>query len=79
MKLISVQSSNIAQIGFEENTTLSLSSKSINILRIVFMNESIFDYHGVEKVIFEAFIKAPSVGKFFHANIKNKYEFEKVS
>ena len=79
MKMVSVRSSNIAQIGFEENTTLSLSSKSINILRIVFMSESIFDYYGVEKIVFEAFLKAPSVGKFFHANIKNKYEYEKVS
>ena len=79
MQLISVRSSTITQIGFEENTTMSLGSKPINIMRIVFTSGNIFDYYGVDQKVFEEFVKAESVGEFFHANIKDKYQYEKVS
>lgn len=79
MQLISVKSKTVTQIGFEENTTMSLGSKPINIMRIIFTSGNIFDYYGVDQKVFEEFVKAESVGKFFHANIKNKYQYEKVS
>ena len=79
MQLISVRSSTIIQIGLLENTKMSLGSQSINILRIVFTSGNIFDYYGVDKLVFEEFVKAESIGKFFHANIKDKYQYEKVS
>ena len=56
MNLISVQSSNIAQIGFEINRMNSMNAKPINVLRIVFVNGGIFDYYNVEKKDYE---KAP--------------------
>ena len=79
MQFISVKSSTIAQLGFEINRISTLNARPINILRIVFTSGNIFDYYDVEKIVFEEFIKAESVGKFFHANIKDKYQFEKVS
>ena len=79
MKLVSIQSETIAQIGFEEGTQMSLGSKSINIMRIIFINENIYDYYGMEKQVFEEFVKAENTEEFFHANIKNKYQYEKIS
>ena len=79
MQFISVKSSTITQIGLLENTKMSLGSQSINILRIVFTSGNIFDYYGIDKTVFEEFVKAESIGKFFHANIKDKYQYEKVS
>ncbi len=79
MQFISVKSSTITQIGLLENTKMSLGSQSLNILRIIFTSGNIFDYYGVDKKVFDEFIKAESVGKFFHANIKDKYQYEKIS
>lgn len=79
MQLISVKSKTVTQIGFEENTQMSLGSKPINIMRIIFTSGNIFDYYGIDQKVFEEFVKAESVGKFFHANIKDKYQYEKVS
>ena len=79
MNLISVQSSNIAQIGFEINRMNSMNAKPINVLRIVFINGGIFDYYNVEKKDYENFLKAESKGAYFHKFIKNVYSYEKVS
>ena len=74
MKLVSVQSSNIGQIGFEENYVMAIGATPINILHIVFISGNIFDYYGVDKKVFEEIIKAESIGKFFHANLKDIYK-----
>lgn len=79
MDLIAVQSSNIAQIGFEGNRISSLNARPINILRIVFTSGDIFDYYNVEKDDFNRFLDAKSKGQFFHKFIKNVYSYEKVS
>ena len=77
MQLISIKSSTIGQIGFESNRISSMNARPINVMRIVFTSGNIFDYYEVEKIVFEEFIKAESAGKFFHANIKDKYQYEK--
>ncbi len=79
MQFISVKSSTIGQIGFVADHVLALNQRPINIMRIVFTSGNIFDYYGVDKTVFEEFVKAESIGKFFHANIKDKYQYEKVS
>lgn len=44
------------------------------VLKITFTKDGIYDYIGVPQEIFEAMTKAPSVGKFFHQNIRGKFE-----
>lgn len=44
------------------------------ILTVMFNKGGAYDYRGVTEAIHEELIKAPSVGKFFHSNIKGKYE-----
>lgn len=44
------------------------------ILAITFKNDVVYDYFDVHQEIIDELLKAESVGKFFHANIKNNYE-----
>lgn len=77
MELIKVKSSNIEQIGFEENVSISLNQAPINILKIVFTSGFTYDYYNVPKEVYEDFLKSDSIGKYFHKFIKNDYVFEK--
>lgn len=77
MKLVTVESSNISQIGFEEGKSISLNQNPVNILRIVFTTGMIYDYYNVEKETFESLLDAKSVGSYFHKFIKNQYTYEK--
>lgn len=47
---------------------------SNNQLLIKFTDSPLFAYPNAPKSLFEAFIKSPSKGKFYHEQIKNKYE-----
>ena len=77
MNLIKVQSTNIEQIGYEEGTRISLSQKPISILRVIFTSGITYDFYNVPKDIYEGLLDSRSVGKYFHQNIKNRYEYEK--
>ena len=77
MKMIKVQSTNIDQIGFDEGVKISLNSKPINVLRIIFNSGTTYDYYKVEKNDYENFLNAESKGAFFHRYIKNVYSYEK--
>ncbi len=77
MDLITVQSSNIRQIGFEEGVIISMGAKPKDVLRVVFTSGLIYDYYNVESDVFERFVHAKSVGSYFHKYIKNNYTFEK--
>ncbi len=78
MKLVTVESSNISQIGFEENKVITLNQRPINILRVIFNNGLIYDYYNVEKDVFERFLDSNSKGKYLHEFITNKYQYEKI-
>ncbi len=67
MQMIPVKSSNIKAAGFENN-----------VLRVQFGNGTEYDYQNVSAETFNNFIKAESQGKFFHKNIKGKFEGSKV-
>jgi Zn-dependent M32 family carboxypeptidase len=77
MELKKVQSSNIEQIGYEEKYKITLN-KEVSRLRIVFTSGGIYDYYNIPKEVYEEFLNAKSIGKYFWANIKNKYDYEKV-
>ena len=65
----SVQSSNIVSIGYDE---------VLYVLEVEFIGSGIYQYADIPKEIYESFIKADSVGKFFYANIKGKYSYSKI-
>lgn len=63
MKLVSVNSSAIAEIGWEDG---------ILAIRFHSRQEPYF-FSNVPKQLFEDFLNAPSQGKFFHEHIKDKF------
>ena len=63
-QMIKVVSSNLDSIGFNEKE---------HILYVKFLSSSVYEYRGVSKNIFKAFLKSSSKGKFFAKEIRPKY------
>lgn len=68
-KLVDLDSSIIEHIQY---------SYSQRTLLIRFKRTGDYQYRHVPSEIFEGFVHADSVGKYFHANIKDLYNFRKV-
>ena len=64
-----VDSSNILSLGY---------SKKERMLEVEFKAGTVYRYFNVNKELYEQMLKAESVGKYFHINIKGKYDFKKV-
>jgi hypothetical protein len=69
MERKTVTSSNISEIGHDPAT---------KTLEVKFRNGGVFRYHDVDAAKHAALMQAESVGKHFHANIKNAHKFSKV-
>ena len=66
--MFKVSSSNIDSVGYDTATRK---------LRIAFKNKATFDYLDVAPELFNDLMDADSIGKFFHANVKNKFKGKK--
>jgi len=64
-----VQSSNIVSIGYD------IGSET---LEVEFKDGGIYQYIGVPHHLYEQFSAAPSIGQFFHYNIKNLFPYARV-
>jgi len=69
MERIPVSSSNISAIGYDADN---------QILEVEFTNGAVYSYSGVSSDEYEGFMSSDSKGKYFHANIKNRYSFTKL-
>lgn len=47
----------------------------MEVLTVHFKNGGVYDYLEVPEETYQDLLKAPSSGKFFHINIKNKFHF----
>lgn len=47
-------------------------------LRIRFHSGEVYEYHDVPRHVYDVLLAAPSKGKYFHQNIKGKYEFTRI-
>lgn len=65
-----VVSSNLSDVGYDPET---------RTLAVGFKNGSIFHFAHVPAVLHEAFIKAPSLGTFFHRAVRGKFESRKIA
>jgi hypothetical protein len=69
IEMITVSSSNVASIGYDEsNQTLYVS----------FLNNATYIYKGVPVHEFEGLRNAPSIGSYLHRNIKNLFPYERI-
>ena len=69
MKMIPVTSSNIAAIGYDEDS---------QTLQVEFNNGSNYQYFDVTERVFNELRDAGSVGAYLASNIKGVYRFSKV-
>jgi hypothetical protein len=64
-----VLSREIEWIGYEHKR---------NMLQVEFIVGSIYQYENVPETVYQEFLTAPSHGRFFESNIKNKYQVRKI-
>lgn len=64
-----VNSSNLAAVGYDPDA---------QVLEIEFKNGGIYDYYGVPAGLYEQLLAAPSLGSFFHHNIRDAFPTERV-
>ena len=69
MQRQSVESSNLRSVGYDE---------FLLVLEIEFKSGAVYRYYGVPSEVHHELINAESVGKYFNANVKSKYNFLKV-
>lgn len=69
MERTSVQSSNIASIGYDTQS---------ETLEIEFLNGSVYQYFDVPERIYEELMGADSHGSYLAHNIKGVYRYSKV-
>ena len=69
MKRAPVSSSNLCSVGYDP------ASKT---LEIEFHSGGIYQYTGVAETSYRQLMAAPSLGKFFHAHIKDVYPTTRV-
>jgi KTSC domain len=69
MKMIPVTSSNIAAIGYDEDS---------QTLQVEFNNGSNYQYFDVPERVFNELRDAGSVGAYLASNIKGVYRFSRV-
>lgn len=67
MKMVPVQSSDLASVGYENGT-----------LRILFNSGGLYEYYNVPERVFKELLSASSHGKFFHQFIKNSYRYQRI-
>lgn len=66
IKMIQVESSNIAAVGYDPET---------QVLDIEFNTGDRYSYDDVPKSTYDELMRASSVGRYFAANIKGRYRF----
>lgn len=64
-----VSSSNLASVGYDENT---------ETLEIEFSSGSVYEYRNVPPGIFSELMGAGSLGSFFNREIRTSFPYEKV-
>ena len=57
-------SSAFSEVGYDDET---------QVLDVTFTSGSTYTHNGVPPEVFQAFIAAPSPGKYYWAQIKNRY------
>lgn len=72
MKFYHVESAQIEQVGYDPQT---------ETLRVKFHSKgqpNVYQYPNVPKFVVCEMLFSPSVGKYFNANIRDKFSFERV-
>ena len=66
---LAVESSSIASVGYNARQ---------QILDVQFHSGAVYRYRSVPKEVHAQFLKAPSKGRYFSAQVRGKYPFKKL-
>lgn len=69
MERIPVQSSNVAEVGYEAYSML---------LEVAFVSGSVYQYFDVPEAVYQELLRASSVGKFLNEHIKGSYRYARL-
>lgn len=69
MDRIPVQSSNVAEVGYDPTTMT---------MEVAFTNGTIYQYFDIPEALFQEMLHSESIGKFLNSQIKNSYRYAKV-
>ena len=69
MDRIPVQSTNVAEVGYDPETMT---------LEVAFHNGTLYQYFDVPEVMFQELLHSDSVGRFLNTQIKNSYRYAKL-
>lgn len=69
MQRTPVNSSNIAEVGYDSNSMT---------LEIVFHSGGVYQYFDVPESEYHGLMQAGSKGQYFHTNIKDNYRYAKL-
>ncbi len=69
MDRIPVQSTNVAEVGYDPGTMT---------LEVAFRNGTLYQYFDVPEALFQEMLRSDSIGKFLNTQIKNSYRYAKL-
>ena len=69
MDRISVQSSNVTEVGYDQDSM---------ILEVLFHSGSVYQFFDVPEGLFREMLQADSVGRFFNQQIRDSYRYVKL-
>jgi hypothetical protein len=67
--MITVQSSNLSSVDYDWSGTLT----------IAFHSGSVYEYYHVPPSEYNGLMSASSHGEYFHAYIKNRYDYRRIA
>jgi hypothetical protein len=67
--VVQLASSNLESVRYDD---------AAQVLEVTFKNGGTFSYQNVSAELYAGLIAAPSIGKFFHANIRNRHQAARV-
>ena len=65
-----VKSSVIAALGYDRQTQM---------LEVEFTTGRVYEYFAVPATVFEGFLKAESIGRYFNAHVRDHYRVKEVT
>lgn len=69
MKRVSVVSSNLAEVGYDERS---------QTMEIMFKDGGVYQYFDVPKATYQGLLGASSAGQYFHAHIRGAYRYARA-
>ena len=64
-----VTSSNVASVGYDQNTLT---------LEVEFHSGFVYQYFDVPEAVYQEFMAADSLGRYLNQNIKNSYRYAQI-